>query len=91
MEQEQNVYFTEHIFLEKHLEPWCPPKGPVRHFMELVCVGLSKNPYMTVETKKGHIEWYKNYFEDKKQLLKEVGAIPAEKKLLPTEKNKDNL
>lgn len=80
MEVEKSVYFTEHVFLEKHLEPWCPPKGPVRHFMELVCVGLSKNPYMTVETKREHIEWYRKYLEDKMQLLKEIGAIPAESK-----------
>lgn len=78
LETEKDVYFTEHIFLEKHLEGWCPSKGPIRHFMELVCVGLSKNSYMTVEKKKGHIEWYKNYFEDKKTLLKEVGALPVE-------------
>lgn len=78
MEEERNVYFTEHVFLEQHLEPWCPPRGPIRHFMELVCVGLSKNPYMTVETKKGHIEWYRKYFEEKMQLLREIGAIPTE-------------
>lgn len=44
--------------------------------MELVCVGLSKNPYLTVDAKKEHIEWYKNYFEEKKTLLQEVGALP---------------
>ncbi|RZC36834.1 mitochondrial ribosomal protein S31, partial [Asbolus verrucosus] len=75
LEEEQKAYFAEHVFLEKHLEQWCPHKGPIRHFMELVCVGLSKNPYLTVEAKKEHIEWFKNYFEDKKQLLKEVGAF----------------
>lgn len=46
--------------------------------MELVCVGLSKNPYLTVEAKIEHIEWFKNYFEEKKKLLKEVGAIPTD-------------
>lgn len=83
MEKEQNVSFAEHVFLEKHLEPWCPQKGPIRHFMELVCVGMSKNPYMTVETKKEHIEWYRKYFEDKKKLLQEVGAFPVETKETP--------
>lgn len=78
MEEEQNVSFTEHIFLEKHLEPWCPTKGPIRHFMELVCVGLSKNPYLTVQAKKDHIEWFKNYFSSKLDILSEVGAIPAD-------------
>ncbi|XP_066157102.1 small ribosomal subunit protein mS31 [Euwallacea fornicatus] len=75
LEEESKVYFTEHVFLEEHLEPWCPPKGPIRHFMELVCVGLSKNSYLTVQAKKEHIEWFRNYFEDKKGLLQEVGAL----------------
>ncbi|KAF2887135.1 hypothetical protein ILUMI_19039 [Ignelater luminosus] len=81
LEKEKKVYFTEHVFLEKHLEPWCPPKGPLRHFMELVCVGLSKNYYLTVEQKKEHIEWFRNYFVEKKKVLTEVGAIPANFKI----------
>lgn len=80
MDEEHNIHFSEHVFLEKHLEPWCPPKGPIRHFMELVCVGLSKNCYMTVKVKKEHINWYRDFFESKKDLLKEVGAIPIDKK-----------
>ncbi|CAH1183308.1 unnamed protein product [Phaedon cochleariae] len=78
LEEERTVSFAEHVFLEEHLEPWCPPRGPIRHFMELVCVGLSKNSYLTVQAKKDHIDWFKNYFEDKKQLLQEVGALPTE-------------
>ena len=72
---ERNVPFTEHIFLETHLDPWCPKKGPIRHYMELVCNGLSKNPFFTVEEKKTHILWYRDFFESKKSLLKEVGAL----------------
>lgn len=72
MDDEAKIYFTEHIFLEKHLESWCPTKGPIRHFMELVCVGLSKNPYYTVTQKKEHIEWYRDYFASKKELLESV-------------------
>ncbi|KAG8228080.1 hypothetical protein J437_LFUL000080 [Ladona fulva] len=78
LEEEQEVFFTEHVFLERYLEPWCPSKGPVRHFMELVCVGLSKNPYITVQDKKDHIYWYRDYFAAKKDILKEVGALPDE-------------
>lgn len=74
LEEEQKVPFTEHVFLDAHLEGWCPKKGPIRHFMELVCVGLSKNAFYTVEEKKEHILWYKEYFESKKDLLSEVGA-----------------
>lgn len=75
MDDEKKVHFSQHVFLEEHLEPWCPQKGPLRHFMELVCVGLSKNSYLTAQAKKDHIEWFKNYFESKKSLLEEVGAL----------------
>ncbi|XP_017765827.1 PREDICTED: 28S ribosomal protein S31, mitochondrial [Eufriesea mexicana] len=75
MEKEQNVHFSKHVFLEHYLTPWCPNKGPIRHFMELVCIGLSKNPYMTFQEKYDHITWYKNYFQDKQDLLQNLGAI----------------
>ncbi|XP_071439993.1 small ribosomal subunit protein mS31 isoform X2 [Hetaerina americana] len=76
LDEEKKVFFTEHVFLEPHLDPWCPKKGPVRHFMELVCIGLSKNPYMSVQEKKDTIHWYAEYFEGKKDILKEAGALP---------------
>ncbi|KAL0125567.1 hypothetical protein PUN28_004586 [Cardiocondyla obscurior] len=75
MEEEQNVHFSEHVFMERHLKGWCPDLGPIRHFMELVCVGLSKNPYLTVQEKIQHIMWYKEYFKSKQDLLQEIGAI----------------
>ncbi|KJH44084.1 hypothetical protein DICVIV_09894 [Dictyocaulus viviparus] len=51
---EAEVPFYDHIFLERHLPGLGIPKdGPIAHFMELVCVGLSKNPYMTVTKKNG--------------------------------------
>uniref|UniRef100_A0A182RVG5 Small ribosomal subunit protein mS31 n=1 Tax=Anopheles funestus TaxID=62324 RepID=A0A182RVG5_ANOFN len=71
-EAEAKVAFTEHVFLEEHLEPWCPKKGPIRHFMELVCVGLSKNHYITAQEKRDHICWYRDYFEQKKEILKDI-------------------
>ncbi|XP_067141095.1 small ribosomal subunit protein mS31 [Centruroides vittatus] len=71
LEEEKKVGFHEHVFLEPLLEGF-PKKGPIRHFMELVVVGLSKNPYVTVERKKEHIEWYRQYFKDKENILKEV-------------------
>lgn len=74
LDEEKTVYFAEHIFLEQHLEGWCPDQGPVRHFMELVCVGLSKNYWLTVQEKKQHIMWFKEFFADRKKLLKEIGA-----------------
>lgn len=77
MDEEHSIYFTEHVFLEQHLEPWCPPRGPVRQFMQLVCVGMSKNPYMSASTKRGHIAWYREYFAERRQLLEDLGAISA--------------
>jgi len=58
-----NDPFYQHVFLEHHLEPWCPKMGPVRHFMEVVCLGLSKNPYVSSSKKLDTILWFKNYFE----------------------------
>ncbi|KAM5288033.1 small ribosomal subunit protein mS31 [Ctenodactylus gundi] len=62
--------FHEHIFLDKYLEGF-PKQGPIRHFMELVTCGLSKNPYLSVKQKLEHIEWFRNYFKEKRDILKE--------------------
>ncbi|NWW75827.1 RT31 protein, partial [Climacteris rufus] len=67
---EDDAEFHEHIFLDKHLEGF-PREGPIRHFMELVICGLSKNPYLSVKQKVEHIEWFQKYFEEKKELLQE--------------------
>ena len=55
--------FYQHVFLEHNLDPWCPKVGPERHFMETLCIGLSKNPYMTSKKKVDTIFWFKEYFE----------------------------
>ncbi|XP_074662081.1 small ribosomal subunit protein mS31-like [Tubulanus polymorphus] len=67
-DEEKKCSFKDHIFLEKHLQDF-PKKGPLRHFMELVCVGLSKNYWITVDEKIDHINWFKDYFKDKMNLL----------------------
>lgn len=72
LEEEASVSFYEHVFLEKHLEEGFPRQGPVRHFMELVVAGLSKNPYLTVQQKKDHIFWFRDYFSAKEDVLKEA-------------------
>uniref|UniRef100_A0A8C8SGD4 Small ribosomal subunit protein mS31 n=1 Tax=Pelusios castaneus TaxID=367368 RepID=A0A8C8SGD4_9SAUR len=68
---EDDVEFHEHIFLDKYLEDF-PKKGPIRHFMELVTCGLSQNPYLSVKQKVEHIEWFRKYFQEKEELLKEI-------------------
>ncbi|XP_078078450.1 small ribosomal subunit protein mS31 isoform X2 [Mustelus asterias] len=70
LEAEEGVEFHEHIFLEKHLNGF-PEQGPIRHFMELVINGLSKNPYLTVHQKIEHIDWFRQYFHEKEDILKE--------------------
>jgi len=67
--------FHKHVFLEHHLHPWCPPSGPIRHFMELVCAGLSKNPYMSSAKKVSTITWFKDYFErdENREILVHAG------------------
>uniref|UniRef100_A0AC35TTQ3 28S ribosomal protein S31, mitochondrial n=1 Tax=Rhabditophanes sp. KR3021 TaxID=114890 RepID=A0AC35TTQ3_9BILA len=65
---EQSVPFYEHIFLERYLSKYKLPKtGPIPHFMELVCVGLSKNPYMTSSKKHDHLDWFGQFFDKKRQ------------------------
>ncbi|KHJ89247.1 putative malate dehydrogenase, NAD-dependent [Oesophagostomum dentatum] len=67
---EEKVPFYEHIFLERHLSGLGLPKeGPIAHFMELVCVGLSKNPYMTLTKKMDHLQWFAKFFNKEKQAL----------------------
>ena len=72
LEEEASVPFHEHIFLEEHLQEGFPRQGPVRHFMELVVAGLSKNPYLTVQQKRDHISWFRGYFHQKEDVLKEA-------------------
>ncbi|TNN72542.1 28S ribosomal protein S31, mitochondrial [Liparis tanakae] len=72
LEEEASVPFNEHIFLEKHLEEGFARQGPVRHFMELVVTGLSRNPFLTVQQKREHISWFRDYFHQKEEVLKEA-------------------
>lgn len=75
MDKEAEVDFTEHIFLDHHAASWCPKEGPIKYFMELVLVGLSKNAFLTVQEKKETIDWYRDYFIKHKSLLEEINAF----------------
>ncbi|XP_019941519.2 small ribosomal subunit protein mS31 [Paralichthys olivaceus] len=72
LEEEASVPFHEHVFLDEHLKEGFPRQGPVRHFMELVVTGLSRNPYLTVQQKREHISWFRDYFHQKEDVLKEA-------------------
>ncbi|XP_071819771.1 small ribosomal subunit protein mS31-like [Apostichopus japonicus] len=73
LEEEQKIPFHEHVFLEQHLEGF-PNIPEIINFMELVLIGLGKNPFLTVQQKKEHIEWFRHYFENKLDVLKESSA-----------------
>ncbi|PAA82194.1 hypothetical protein BOX15_Mlig013380g3, partial [Macrostomum lignano] len=81
LEPDGRVSFQRHVMLERQLQDWVPKTGPVRHFMETVCVGLSKNPYLTAAEKADHLDWYRRYFADKIDRIQAVYEQSAE----PTE------
>ncbi|XP_032878143.1 28S ribosomal protein S31, mitochondrial isoform X2 [Amblyraja radiata] len=70
LEEEEGVEFHEHVFLDKHLHGF-PEEGSIRHFIDLVANGLSKNPYLSVQRKIEHIDWFRQYFHQKQDVLTE--------------------
>ena len=51
------------------------PAGPVRHFMEMVVTGLSKNPHYSAMEKREHVQWYRGYFAQFSD--EELQALPS--------------
>ncbi|CAG2165311.1 unnamed protein product [Oppiella nova] len=74
LEAEESVPFYEHVLLD-HLLDGFPESGPIRKFMELVIMGLSSNPYITVERKHATVQYYKQYFEERHELLETAGVL----------------
>jgi len=82
LEEESNVPFYKHVFLESKLNEgnWCAKQGPVRNFMVAVCSALSLNPYLKVAEKEEHINWFRDYFIEKREMLQQLGinnVVPA--------------
>jgi len=77
LDDEAKVGFHEHIFIEQLIDDRFPASGPIRHFMELVAVGLSKSPYLTVAEKHAYIAWYADYFKDKYALMEQSESSSA--------------
>lgn len=75
-ENEAEVSFSNHVFLDSHLEQF-PDIAPVQEFMTLVLNGLSKNGFLSIEEKESIIDWYRKYFDEKKDLILE--ALNAER------------
>ncbi|UJR26860.1 hypothetical protein I4U23_008171 [Adineta vaga] len=68
---EGDVPFYEHVLLERHLHDF-PASPLIRQFMELVCIGLGRNPYWTAEQKLEHINWFRTFFNEKMHILNET-------------------
>lgn len=66
LDDEKQVPFEDHVFLDHKLEEF-PNIKFIQNFMRHVISGLGRNPWMTVERKHQVIDFYKKYFEDKKQ------------------------
>jgi len=77
IDEDEMDSFIEHVFLERHVESWCPQSGPLRDFMEAVCTTLSKNAFMTVQKKLEYIDWFRDYFDQphQKEILEISGAL----------------
>ncbi|CAD5207925.1 unnamed protein product [Bursaphelenchus okinawaensis] len=75
---EERVHFSEHIFLDSYLQKHkhLPKTGPIAHFMELVVVGLSKNPYMTLKKKHAHLDSFAEFFNTER--IKEIEKMHAD-------------
>jgi len=70
-ETEAQIPFYEHVFLDSYLDEF-PQIEPVQEFMTLALNGLSQNSFLSLNEKKEIIQWYKNYFSEKQDLIKEA-------------------
>ncbi|CAF1041458.1 unnamed protein product [Brachionus calyciflorus] len=80
-ESDADVPFHEHIFLDHHLEEF-PQIEPIQLFMTLALNGLSQNGHLTLNEKKEIINWYKSYFDEKLDIIKE--ALDTEARIQET-------
>jgi hypothetical protein len=69
-QSESKVPFYEHVFLEDHLDQF-PQIEPIQQFMALALNGISQNSFLNIQEKKEIIEWYKNYFNEKLDIIQE--------------------
>ena len=77
LDEEKKIPFEEHVFLDDRLEEF-PNDEYIRGFMEFVFSGLAKNPWITVERKQRIINFYKDYFNEKRDLYKQSGFDMAD-------------
>lgn len=68
LDAEKGVPFEDHVFLDHLLEDF-PQNDYIQSYMQLVIAGLGKNYWMTVERKHEIVRFYKEFFEEKKELF----------------------
>ncbi len=68
---DMHMPFYEHVLLDRYLDDF-PQHQVVQNFMKLVLNGLSQNAYLSVNEKKEAITWYKNFFENNLDDLKDA-------------------
>ncbi|XP_071497755.1 small ribosomal subunit protein mS31-like [Diadema antillarum] len=78
LEEERKVGFHEHVFLDHLLQDF-PQRAQVLDFMELVLIGLGKNPFLTVAQKHDHVVWFRDYFWKKEEVFDRLDAADKEK------------
>ncbi|CAK9296797.1 unnamed protein product [Gordionus sp. m RMFG-2023] len=90
MEEESNIPFYEHIFVYDYFlnktqnlpDSNILKLSVIKRFIELVCVGLSKNPNYTVKEKRETIDWYLDYFTEKENIIRTSYEDAPKEKIL---------
>jgi small subunit ribosomal protein S31 len=52
-----------------------PNEGPLGLFFESACNGLSQNPFISVDEKLEHLEWFRQYFNKYEKDLLNLDAV----------------
>jgi small subunit ribosomal protein S31 len=65
------VPFHEHVLLGGCLSEF-PQIEQIQQFMAIILNGLSQNSFLTIDDKRETIQWYKNYFNEKLDIIKEA-------------------
>jgi hypothetical protein len=68
---EVNIPFYKHIFLDDHLKDF-PKEKQVQEFMEYALNGISLNSHLSIKEKNDIIQWYKDYFNEKIDLIRDA-------------------
>ena len=62
--------------MDKHLEG-LPRDGPLGLFFEAAADGLSQNPFISLDEKLEHLEWFRQYFVKYEEDLLNMDAVQS--------------